>query len=129
MEDFLIELVIIFFTVGAWLLKQMVAKKTKPEDVFGDFEEIQFERDDEEEFQDDSFKRDVFTNVNNSEFNLDTKVNNASLVNRAKVVDNCEKQSVTVESPVLADNELLDDFDLKKAVIYSEILKPKYEDF
>jgi poly-D-alanine transfer protein DltD len=119
MEDFLIELVIIFFTVGAWLLKQMVAKKTKPEDIFGDFEEI----------QDDSFKSDVFTNVNNKEFNLNTKVNNESLANRAKVVDNCEKQSVAVESPVSADNELLDDFDLKKAVIYSEILKPKYEDF
>ena len=129
MEDFLIELVIIFFTVGAWLLKQMVAKKTKPEDVFGDFEEIQFEREDEEEFQDDSFKSDVFTNVNNNEFNLNTKVNNTSLANRAKVVDNCEKQSITVESPVSADNELLDDFDLKKAIIYSEILKPKYEDF
>ena len=125
MEDFLIELVIILFTVGAWLVKQVVAKKAQPEDVFGNFEEIRFEREDENELDGVSLQSESFTNVNVSEF---TKVNKKPSVNR-KVVDNCEKQNVMTESPVSIDNELLDDFDLKKAVIYSEILKPKYEDF
>ncbi|MBR6495749.1 MAG: hypothetical protein IKT28_01390 [Rikenellaceae bacterium] len=63
----------------------------------------------------------VFTCVNN---NLDTDVKldtTKSLVN--------EPFNGVEEEITLSNNELLEDFDPKKALIYSEILKPKYEEF
>ena len=63
----------------------------------------------------------VFTYVNN---NLDTDVK----LDTAKSLVNEPFNSVE-EEITLSNNELLEDFDPKKALIYSEILKPKYEEF
>jgi hypothetical protein len=63
----------------------------------------------------------IFTYVNNK---LDTDVKldaTKSLVN--------EPFNGVEEEIALSNNELLGDFDPKKALIYSEILKPKYEEF
>jgi hypothetical protein len=63
----------------------------------------------------------IFTYVNNK---LDTDVKldtTKSLVN--------EPFNGVEEEITLSNNELLEDFDPKKALIYSEILKPKYEEF
>ena len=63
----------------------------------------------------------VFTYVNNK---LDTDVKldtTESLVN--------EPFNGVEEEITLGNNELLEDFDPKKALVYSEILKPKYEEF
>ena len=63
----------------------------------------------------------TFTYVNNK---LDTDVKldtTKSLVN--------EPFNGVEEEITLSNNELLEDFDPKKALIYSEILKPKYEEF
>ena len=63
----------------------------------------------------------TFTYVNNK---LDTDVKldtTKSLVN--------EPFNGVEEEITLGNNELLEDFDPKKALVYSEILKPKYEEF
>ena len=63
----------------------------------------------------------IFTYVNNK---LDTDVKpdtTESLVN--------EPFNGVEEEITLGNNELLEDFDPKKALVYSEILKPKYEEF
>ena len=63
----------------------------------------------------------IFTYVNNK---LDTDVKldtTKSLVN--------EPFNGVEEEITLSNNELLENFDPKKALIYSEILKPKYEEF
>ena len=63
----------------------------------------------------------VFTYVNN---NLDTDV---KLDTPKSLVD--EPFNGVEEEITLGNNELLEDFDPKKALVYSEILKPKYEEF
>ena len=63
----------------------------------------------------------VFTYVNN---NLDTDIK----LDTAKSLVNEPFNSIE-EEITLSNNELLEDFDPKKALIYSEILKPKYEEF
>ncbi len=63
----------------------------------------------------------VFTYVNN---NLDTDVK----LDTAKSLVN-EPFNGVEEEITLSNYELLEDFDPKKALIYSEILKPKYEEF
>ena len=63
----------------------------------------------------------AFTYVNNK-LNTDVKLDTTeSLVN--KPFNGVE------EEIALSNNELLEDFDPKKALVYSEILKPKYEEF
>ena len=63
----------------------------------------------------------VFTNVN-TEFDADVNLKRKEV----QVVDLDEG----IEDEFASNNnELLEDFDLKKAFVYSEILKPKYEEF
>ena len=63
----------------------------------------------------------MFTNVN-AEFDTDVNLKRREV----QVVDLDEG----IEDEFASNNnELLEDFDLKKAFVYSEILKPKYEEF
>ena len=63
----------------------------------------------------------VFTYVNN---NLNTDV-------KSDITESLVEESFKgiEEEITLSNNELLEDFDPKKALVYSEILKPKYEEF
>ena len=63
----------------------------------------------------------AFTYVNN---NLDTDVKLDAVKSLVNEPFNGVEEEIT-----LSNNELLEDFDPKKALVYSEILKPKYEEF
>ena len=67
------------------------------------------------------FSESEFTNVN-TEFDTDVNL-------KRKEVQVVDLDEVIEDEFASNNNELLEDFDLKKAFVYSEILKPKYEEF
>ncbi len=76
------------------------------------------------------------TFVNKGEVDLITKVKKKSTHKVANVIEEGGGPQDRVllpeefrQSDVSECNEVLEDFDLRKAVIYSEILKPKYDEF
>ena len=132
MSDSVIEIIIALLGVGFWLVKQFGRSKIEIEnDEF--IEELKEKQMQAQEVI--TTNRPNITKVKRvTNVTKKIKRNTSTPVLSEEYPINTESNLMEAPAPITPvvqeeNNELLKDFDLRKAVIYSEIMKPKYEDF